>query len=66
MPQTTAPLPCASLLVAGVVRAQSHLIGLVPTRTVSIRLSGAHQTGVGTIADPFVVRARMDSRSDGV
>ena len=32
--------------------------------TVSIRLSDARQTGIGTIADPFVVRAHMDSRSD--
>ena len=34
------------------------------TETVSIRLSDARQTGIGTIADPFVVRARMDDRSD--
>ena len=32
--------------------------------TVSIRQSDARQTGIGTIADPFVVRARMDSQSD--
>ena len=34
------------------------------TETVSVALSGALEAGVGTVDDPFVVRARMDNASD--
>ena len=34
------------------------------TETVSVALSDALEAGVGTVDDPFVVRARMDNASD--